>query len=758
MEQSSSHNGPLYVCKRGGGEVPFDPRKIDGAVSRCYAAMGLQPPAAATPAVVAVLSGKYGESCTVEQVQDTVETVLLSLGERAAAKAYMAYRDERAAARRMAVVTPELRSAYEAGAAAMGGDPLRTFQFFDKYSRWNGERRETWPECARRAVDHLRWLVVREVGRDVFTTGEWDELVDAIVACDSLPSMRLLSQAGAAARRDDVSIFNCSFQVIDSLECFRESLLISMAGAGDAYSVESQFVRELPMVRHQRGLRPDPHVVEDTSEGWADALMVGLSHWFDGADVVYDYSLLRPAGAVLHTKGGRASGPGPLRTVLKLARALVLSRQGSQLRPVDVNDLLCATGEAGNSGGMRRTAKLSLSDWGDTEMQDAKGRPGWWDTHPYRENANNSAVWPDGGPSQLDLIGQFQAMFTARSGERGVFSRENALRTMPRERAEYLRRTGGARRLGTNSCAEIYLQSESFCNLTQGVARPGDDLESLRRKVRLAARMGTIQSLATRYRYLRPSWGAHGREERLLGVDVTGQMDCPLLRGPDAGHALRELRAEVRRQNAADAARLGIRESMATTCNKPSGNSSAFLNAAPGINARKIRYGVRNARVSAASPIFRVLRACGVPMDPENGQQADTATKWVVHFPMAAPEGSFIESERSALQQLDHWLVNKRCWAEHNPSVTVTYSPDEMIGIIAWVWEHREEVGGVSFLPRADTVYRQMPYEETSREEYERALAAFPPIDWALIAAFEAEDMTTSSQELACSAGQCESA
>lgn len=1048
MKQDIAHS-PFYVVKRDGGEVPFDAAKIGGALSRCYAAIGRPTPEGASASVVSVLAGKYGASVTVEQVQDAVETVLLSIGEREAAKAYMAYRDAHAERRRLAIVTPELRAAYEAGAAAMGNDPLRTFQFFDKYSRWNGERRETWPECVDRAVEHLRWLVIRECGTDRFTEGEWMEIRDAIRVCDALPSMRLLSQAGAAARRDDVSIFNCftgdeefltpsgpaalsnhvgdvvsvrcadgawrngtvaafgvqevvrvrvrhynggksgnfvheikvtpnhrwllldgsettklcvgdklasppvdvqqseegwrhgfvfgdgaltysngqpycqirlcgkkarhltgafaefghsfppscdgdpfvylgkdrvhykslpdanlvtpeyvagfvaglcaadgsltscgnlsihsqndeavawlerfaplggykllskrtyaeptnygprsaplrtlvlgkaenailrvesieyvgeqevfcvvepetrtftlgngqvtgncSFQVIDSLECFRESLLISMAGAGDAYSVESQFIRELPLVRHQRGLRADTHVVEDTSEGWADALMVGLTRWFDGADVVFDYSALRPAGAILRTKGGRASGPAPLRTVLRLARSLVLSRQGSQLRPVDVNDLLCATGEAGNSGGMRRTAKLSLSDWGDTEMQDAKGRPGWWDTHPYRENANNSAVWPDGGPSQLDLIGQFQSMYTARSGERGIFSRENALRTMPAARAEYLRRTGGACRLGTNSCAEIYLQSESFCNLSQGVARPGDTVESLRRKVRLATRMGTIQSLATRYRYLRASWGEHGREERLLGVDVTGQMDCPILRDgcPDA--VLRQLRAEARAQNAADAERLGIRPSMAITCNKPSGNSSAFLDAAPGINARKIRYGIRNARVSAASPIFRVLKACGVPMDPENGQQADTATKWVIHFPMAAPEGSVIESERSALQQLDHWLLNKRNWTEHNPSVTVTYSPDEMIGIIGWVWEHRTEVGGVSFLPRADTVYRQMPYEETTRAEYEQALAAFPRIDWALIAAFEAEDMTTSSQELACGGGKCES-
>ena len=272
----------------------------------------------------------FGASST----QAAQSAAKLATAEREAAKAYMAYRDAHAERRRLAIVTPELRAAYEAGAAAMGNDPLRTFQFFDKYSRWNGERRETWPECVDRAVEHLRWLVIRECGADRFTEGEWLEIRDAIRACDALPSMRLLSQAGAAARRDDVSIFNCSFQVIDSLECFRESLLISMAGAGDAYSVESQFIRELPLVRHQRGLRADTHVVEDTSEGWADALMVGLTRWFDGADVVFDYSALRPAGAILRTKGGRASGPAPLRTVLRLARSLVLSRQGSQLRQI----------------------------------------------------------------------------------------------------------------------------------------------------------------------------------------------------------------------------------------------------------------------------------------------------------------------------------------------------------------------------------------------------------------------------------------
>lgn len=749
----------LSIVKRDGRSVPFDSRKIDAAIDRCYRSRGGTPPDGVTRMVVNLLASR-DETPTVESVQNAVESVLIALGERDAAKSYMAYRDERARLRQRERITPEIRAAYEAGAAAMGNDPLRVFQFFDKTARYNWDlrRRETWPECVERTIEHLRWLVVRECGADRLTEGEWAEIRDTILACAAMPSMRLLSQAGPAARRDDTAIFNCAYQAVTGLRCFSESLLISMAGCGDAYSVESKFVRQLPFVRHQRGGKPDTFVIPDTSEGWAEALLFGLEKWFDGGDVTYDYSELRDAGAILRTKGGRSSGPGPLRSVLRAVRSLVLSRQGSQLTTVDVNDLMCITGEAGNSGGQRRTAKLSLSDWGDAGMQAAKGTPGWWDTHGYRGNANNSAVWPDGGPSQVELIGQMHAMFVAKSGERGIFSRENSLRLMPQRRADFLRAKGAAENIGCNPCGEIVLQDMQFCNLSIAVARPSDTIETLRRKVRIATILGTIQSLATNFPHLRPEWSKNTREERLLGVDITGQMDCPLFLGGDVGTLMREMATEARRVNRDFAARLGIEESMAITANKPSGNSGAMLDCSPGINARKFRYGIRNARANTHSPVFRVLRACEVPMDPENGQNAETATKWVVHFPMRAPEGAVVESERSALDQLTHWRLNKLNYTEHNPSVTIAYSPDEMIGIIEWLWENRGIVGGISFLPRADSVYRQMPYEETSREEWEKAHAAFPRIDWALLAAFEEEDSTTSSRELACAAGGCETA
>lgn len=743
---------PLEISKRDGSIVPFDRQKIETAIEKCFAAIGVDAEASSIADMVERAVDKYA-SVSVEQVQNVVETMLCAVGLRHAARAYMAYRDERAQLRAARTVDEETRRAFAESAAILGGDPIRMFQLLDKYARHTNGRRETWPECVDRGVEFLREIVVANCGGDRLTAGEWAEIHDAVRAMDALPSMRLLSQAGASARRDNVAIYNCAYQAFDDLSCVYESLHIAMAGCGDAYSVESKFIRKLPFVRYQReGAKPDLFVVPDTSEGWVAALRFGVERWFDGHDVEYDFSELRPAGTVLRTKGGQASGPGPLRYVLDGVRRVILSRQGGSIRPIDGNDIMCITGEAGNSGGQRRTAKLSLSDWGDTEMRDAKG-PDFFGTTPWRSNANNSAAWPDEGPSMVDLLDQMTTMFRHKSGERGIFSRSAALRTMPAERAAFLVARGAADSIGTNPCGEIVLQSRQFCNLSQAVARPGDDVASLRRKVRVATILGTIQSLATHFPHLRPEWAENCRSERLLGVDITGQMDCPAVR--DAG-VLRELRDVARATNAAFAARFGIRQSAAITCDKPNGNSSLLINAAPGIGARKMRYGIRNARVAANSPVYRVLRACNVPMDPENGQTVESATRWVVHFPYRAPEGAIVAKEQTAIAQLEYWKLCKLNWTEHNPSVTIEYSPDEMIEIIGWLWENRSIVGGLSFLPKSDSIYRQLPYEETTREEYERAAAAFPSIDWSLIAAFEAHDQTTSAQELACGAGGCD--
>lgn len=754
------------VVKRDGRRVPFDQRKVEAAVRACLRACwgkGSERVARGedgAPALLVaqqaenILLGRHGDGCGVEAVQDAVEVAMLAAGLRAEARSYMAYRDGRAQARRAELVTGELRAAYEAGSAAMGNDPLRSFQFFDKYARWNGQRRETWPECVDRSMEFLRWLMVENLGGDRLRGGEWAELRAEVLSMGAMPSMRLLAMAGPAAQRDNIATFNCSFQVIDCLEAFHDSLLISMAGCGDGYSVEAQFVRRLPFVQHQRGGVADSFVVPDSAEGWGQALTHGLTRWFGGHDCTFDFSEVRAAGTPLRVKGGKASGPRPLRDLLAFLRKIVLSRQGSQLRPVDVNDMMTMTGTAGNSGGMRRAAKISLSDWGDDEMEHAKDGE-FWRRYPWREYANNSAVWPDGGPTQLDLVRQMEGMMRSGSGERGIFSRANALRMMPSGRRARLTETGESVRIGVNPCGEVVLRDQGLCNLSICVARQSDIVADLRRKVRVASILGTIQSLATHFPYIRLKWAQNAREERLLGVDVTGQMDCPASR--DAG-VLRGLREVVRATNQEFALRFGINVSASTTVCKPSGNSSVLLDCAPGIHARKIRYGVRNARVNAHSPVFRVLRACGVPMDPENGQESTTADTWVVHFPMRAPDGAVIAKEQTALDQLAMWKLNKLNYTTHNPSFTCEYGPDELLDVIGWVWENRSIIGGISFSPKSNSVYRQMPYEETSREEYERAAAAFPKIDWAMLAAFESEDQTTQAREAACTAGGCEAA
>jgi ribonucleoside-diphosphate reductase alpha chain len=556
--------------------------------------------------------------------------------------------------------------------------------------------------------------------------------------------MRLLAMAGPAARRNNIAIYNCSYQPVESIDSFVEALIISMAGCGVGFSVESKYVENFPRIKRQTGHAPSHFTVEDSAEGWADALRFGMQTWFDGGDARFDLSGLRPAGIALKIKGGRASGPEPLRVTLDFMRRRILSRQGSFLRPIDAHDMMCVVGNAAVSGGVRRTAMISLFDPDDTEMLSSKSGD-FERENSHRWNANNSAVWPVGGLTQQAFIHQFMEMVDSGRGEPGIFNREGANTMKPARRKEA--------DFGTNPCGEINLRPWQFCNLTAAVARVDDTFESLREKVEVATIIGSIQSMATDFPGLRPQWRANCEEERLLGVDITGQMDSAAAQDPQFKRQLREISIEV---NRATAAKLGINQSASITCVKPSGNSSQLLNCASGLHPRWAPYYIRNVRVSIHSPIYKVLRVAGVPMDPENGQTVDNATTWVVHFPMKAPEGATTRADVSALQQCEFWLQNKLFWTEHNPSVTITYKPDEVLELMKWVWEHREQVGGMSFLPSFDANYAQMPYVEIEQNEYERLAAEFPEIDFSKVWRYEENDLTNAAQELACVGGSCE--
>jgi ribonucleoside-diphosphate reductase alpha chain len=530
----------------------------------------------------------------------------------------------------------------------------------------------------------------------------------------------------------------------ESIDSFVEALIISMNGCGVGFSVESKYVENLPRIKRQIGSLPLTFVVPDTTEGWADALRFGLATWFDGGDVKFDFSEVRPAGAILKVKGGRASGPAPLQKMLEFARARILSRQGSFLRPIDAHDIMCEVGNAAVSGGVRRTAMISLFDWEDMEMRSAKSGD-FERENSQRWNANNSVVWPERGITQPELLRQMLEMAEGGRGEPGIFNRQGAINFRParRETADF----------GTNPCGEIILRPWEFCNLSIAIARKEDTYESLREKIEVATIIGTIQSMATNFPGLRAAWRVNCEEERLLGVAINGQLDSPAAQDVAVMSRLKQVAIETNRQIASS---LGINPSVSVTCVKPSGNSSQLFNCSSGLHARWAPYYVRNVRVGAHTPIFKVMKEVGVPMDPENGQVAETANTWVAHFPVKSPDGAITRKGRSAISQCEYWLSNKLHWTEHNPSVTITYHPDEIVDLVSWVWKHKDLIGGMSFLPAFDAQYAQMPYQEIDKEEYEVLASKFPNIDFSKLYRYEEEDYTKAAQELACVAGACE--
>ncbi|MGH7496192.1 MAG: ATP cone domain-containing protein [bacterium] len=733
---------PASITKRDGRVVPFDVSRIEKAIGRCFASFGRKPN---TPVfelaqqVVNIIAAKYSHP-TVEEVQDIVEMVLQAAGEYEAAKRYILYRAEHAKIRQTRPIPENVRHAF-AESDRYFPTQLQKLQFYDKYSRFNYElkRRETWIETVDRAVDYLR-----ELSHSRLEERTYGRIRQGMLEMRAMPSMRLLAMAGPAARRNNITIYNCSYMPVDSIDSFVEALIISMSGCGVGFSVESRYVENFPRVRRQSKAAPALHLIGDSSEGWAEALRTALQIWLEGGDIRFDYSLLRQAGAPLRTKGGRASGPEPLRKMFEFTRGRILARQGSFLRPIDAHDIMCAVGNAAVSGGVRRTAMISLFDYDDEEMHNAKNGE-FERENSQRWNANNSAVWPEGGLTQLDLARQMLEMVKGGRGEPGIFNRDAALasRTPRRKPAEF----------GTNPCGEIVLRPFEFCNLSIAIARLKDSFESLKEKVELATVIGTIQSMATHFPGLRPQWRQNCEEERLLGVDINGQLDSPIVQAAEVQRRLKEFAGEVNRTTAQ---KLGINPSVSITCVKPSGNSSQLFDCSPGIHARWSKYYIRNVRVGTHTPIFKVLKDVGVPMDPENGQTPENANTWVVHFPVKAPEHATTRKDRTALEQCHYWLQNKLHWTEHNPSVTITYHPDEVLDIIKWTWDHRDVIGGMTFLPAFDAQYNQMPYVEITAEEYQHLAAAFPQIDFSKLYYYEEEDLTTAAQELACLAGSCE--
>lgn len=589
------------------------------------------------------------------------------------------------------------------------GDTLQGVQFLDKYARQRGRGRETWEQAVNRVSSYLV-----ELSGGKLPQADYDFIHRMILEKKSMPSMRLLAMAGEAARRQNTTIYNCTYAPIIDLDVFREAVIILMSGAGFGYSVESKYIDKLPPVAPGETSDYDPSAVfvcPDTTEGWADAVSYGITSWMTGRVAYFDLSNIRAEGTPLKVKGGIASGPKHLERALEKIRAVILNRRGLSLRPIDAHDIMCHIADAVVSGGVRRSAMIALFDAWDTKMLTCKDTANLYGNE-QRWNANNSLVLENEATDEW-WDSYVETMNESGRGEPGIFSRY-AVNKGDRSSGEW-----GADDWGTNPCGEIVLKPFQMCNLSSAVCRADDTVEALDEKVRAAAIIGTIQSLANYFPGLRGAWARNNADDRLLGLDLMGIMDCFTVRDPDV---LMGLLDAARQENARVADILGINKAAAISCVKPSGNSSVLLNASPGIHARWSKYYIRRVTFVDKSPVRKALAAAGVPMERKKG----TENQWVASFPIASPHGAIVAPELSAIDQLDNWLMFRRYWTDHNPSCTITYRAHELPIIAEWLRINQDMIGGLSFLPYFDAQYEQMPYEAIHQYEYERLLAEFP--------------------------------
>lgn len=683
---------------------------------------------------------------SVEGIQDIVEKELILEEYATTAKSYILYREERARMRRHSSAVPERVQKLAKESKEYFRNSLSEFIYYRTYSRWIEEegRRETWIETVDRYIDFMR----ENLG-DKLTKEEYAEVREGILKQEAMPSMRLFQFAGKAARTTNVCAYNCSYIAPTKLRDLGEIMYLSMCGTGVGFSVESAVAQQFPLIKKQTGEQLDAYVIDDSKEGWANALIHGLETWFDGKDVEFDYSKLRPAGARLKTMGGKSSGPDPLRALLVFTKERILRKQGKRLSNLDLHDVICKIGEIVVSGGVRRSALISLSDLDDSEMRHAKDGQ-FYMNEPQRMLANNSAIYLQ-KPSAEDFMDEWLSLMKGRSGERGIFNRGNIIDQIPERRSKTLDLE--EHKVGCNPCGEIILRSKQFCNLSEIVARKEDTEESLLRKIRLAAILGTYQSSLTNFPFLSKEWKENCEEEALLGVSLTGQWDCPAVQNPKT---MKKLQEEAVRVNKTYAKKMGINPSTAVTSVKPSGTVSQLVDSSSGMHARHSEYYIRRVRISATDSLFKMLKDQGITYHPEVGQSKDSATTYVLEFPIAAPKAKHYKDDLTALEQLEYWKMVKVNYTEQNPSVTISVGDDEWISVAHWLYENWEIIGGLSFLPRDNHVYQLAPYEAIDKETYEKMMEKFKDIDYSRIVSYEKVDETELKRELACVAGVCE--
>ena len=619
----------------------------------------------------------------------------------------------------------------------------QSFIHKSRYAKYfDGQGRESWGATVGRYMDNVVRKSVKVDNSCI------DEIEQAILGLEIMPSMRAMMTAGPALERDNTAGYNCSYLPVDDPKSFDEAMYILLCGTGVGFSVERQFISKLPEVP-ELFESETVVVVKDSKEGWAKGFRQVLALLWAGEIPKWDVSQVRPAGARLKTFGGRASGPAPLVDLFNFAVSIFKTAQGRKLSSMECHDLMCFIGQIVVVGGVRRSAMISLSNLSDDRMRHAKSGQ-WWETAGHRALANNSVSYTE-KPDMETFMREWLALVESKSGERGIFNREAS----KKQAAKFGRRDPNYE-FGTNPCSEIILRPYQFCNLTECVVRATDTIADLERKVKLATILGTIQSTMIKFPYLRKVWQNNTAEERLLGVSMTGIMDNPLMTNSNKGleKTLEHLRSIAVATNAEWAEHLGIPASASISCVKPSGTVSQLVDSASGIHARHSPYYIRTVRGDSKDPLTQFMIDQGIPNEPCVMKPDSTV---VFSFPVKSPEQAVTRNDMTAVEQLELWLTYQRHWCEHKPSVTISVRDNEWMSVGAFVYEHFDEMSGVSFLPHSDHTYQQAPYQDCTKEQYQEMLSKMPAkIDWELLNEYENEDNTVSMQTMACSGDSCE--
>ncbi|MEI7765706.1 MAG: ATP cone domain-containing protein [bacterium] len=691
---------------------------------------------------------------TVELIQDIVEAHLMDLGFHLTAKSYILYRSKRAELRKeVGIVPSENKKVFDEASSYFVGS-YEEFIFYRTYSKWQDQlgRRETWIETTDRFMAYMKENLGKKLSEKDFS-----EVREGILKQDVCPSMRLLWSSGEACDKTNVWAYNCSFVAPSEWQDLGEIMYILMCGAGLGFSVEAETVQKFPQIRRQTGKKLATHTVGDSKEGWADAFVLACKTWCDGYDIDFDFSKVRPAGARLKVAGGRASGPQPLIDLINFTKIKILARQGKRLTNLDLHDIVCQIGLIVVAGGVRRSALISLSDIDDESMRKSKQGQFWID-NGQRSMANNSAVYNQ-KPSASEFLNEWIELIKSGTGERGIFNRGGLMTQLPKRRIDNWKKAGVIDDQnvivglpGSNPCGEITLRSKQFCNLTSIVVRPKDTVADLKRKVRLSTILGTYQATLTHFGYLSKEWKENCDAEALLGVSITGYYDNKTVREAEV---LSDLRLEAIKVNKEYAKKFGINQSTCITTVKPHGNSGQLLYVGSGMHPWYAKYFIRRVRIATNDPLFELIKDQGVPSKAEVGYSTANSSVAVLEFPIKAPEGAITRNEVSAIDLLEEWKKLKINYIEHNPSVTIYVGSDEWIKVANFVYENWDIVGGLSFLPRSEHVYQLAPYEEISKEEYEKRVKEIKHIDFSKLMYYEQEDNTIGAKEFACVSGVC---